>query len=217
MTTDETLWTKFANFDNFLLAWQRTVNCTSRILHDELGLKVFSYNLNANLHELVRQLNDTDFPYTPLADHKVYVPKPSTTLRTMSLMSVPDLIVYQALVNVIADETHPYLVTHHNQHVLGNIYAGPGKRWMLQPWKRQYTRFANRIESLYNSGNPWIASTDIVAFYDTIDHERLLNLITKYCGNDQQFTCLLQTCLSKWSAHNSDITMSRGIPQRKRS
>ncbi len=132
MTSSQTLWSKFANYDNFLLAWQRTVNVISRMIHDELGIKTFAYNLQANLEELVRQVQAEDFPYTPLADHKVYVPKPSTTLRTMSLMAVPDVLVYQALVNVIADQTHPYLVTHENQHVLGNLYAGSGKRWMLQ-------------------------------------------------------------------------------------
>lgn len=213
MTSSQTLWSKFANYDNFLLAWQRTVNVTSRMIHDELGIKTFAYNLQANLEELVRQVQAEDFPYTPLADHKVYVPKPSTTLRTMSLMAVPDVLVYQALVNVIADQTHPYLVSHENQHVLGNLYAGSGKRWMLQSWKRQYTRFVNRVESLYQAGNPWIASTDIVAFYDTIDHQHLLNLIRRYCGEDQKFEKIFLECLSKWSAHNANFRMSRGIPQ----
>jgi hypothetical protein len=119
MLSSETLWSKFANYENFLLAWQRTVNGTSRMVHDELGMKTFAYNLQTNLEDLVRQIKAEDFPYTPLADHKVYVPKPSTTLRTMSLMAVSDVIVYQALVNVIADQSHPYLVTHENQHILG--------------------------------------------------------------------------------------------------
>lgn len=214
MNSTMTLWERFANYDNFLLAWQRTVNCSSRIVHDELGLRIFAYNLQANLEDLVRKVQAEDFPYTPLADHKVYVPKPSTTLRTMSLMAVPDLIVYQALVNVIADETHPYLVTHENQHVWGSLYAGPGKRWMLKSWKRQYWRFVNYIEKLYRAGNTWIASTDIVAFFDTIDHERLLGLVDRYCASvDVQFKDMFRACLSKWSAHSANITMSRGIPQ----
>ena len=213
MLSSETLWSKFANYENFLLAWQRTVNGTSRMVHDELGMKTFAYNLQTNLEDLVRQIKAEDFPYTPLADHKVYVPKPSTTLRTMSLMAVSDVIVYQALVNVIADQSHPYLVTHENQHILGNLYAGSGKRWMLQPWKRQYTRFVSRVETLYHAGNPWIASTDVVAFYDTIDHERLLSIIRQYCGEEQRFEDFFRACLSKWSAHNASYTMSRGIPQ----
>lgn len=211
--TADTLWDKFANFDNFLLAWQRTVNGTSRMVSDNLGLHIFGYNLDANLRDLVRQVNADDFPYIPLADHKVYVPKPSTTLRTMSMMSVPDLIVYQALVNVIADQVHPFLVTHENQHVLGNLYAGTGKRWMLQPWRRQYSRFVKRIESLYLDGNPWIASTDVVAFYDTIDHERLNSIVSKYSGDDPKFLDMFKKCLSIWSAHNGSNAMSRGIPQ----
>ncbi|MBP5971831.1 RNA-directed DNA polymerase [Brasilonema sp. CT11] len=213
MTIATSLWNKFATYDNFLLAWQRTVNVTSRMVHDELGMKLFAHNLQANLENLVQRVVAEDFPYQPLADHKVYVPKPSSTLRTMSLMAVPDVIVYQALVNIIADQAYLYLVSHENQCVLGNLYAGPGKRWMLKPWKKQYTRFVNRVEKLYSAGNPWIASTDIVAFYDTIDHACLLSIIRKYCGEDRKFEQLFLNCLEKWAVHNVNIKMSRGIPQ----
>lgn len=213
MILGDELWDEFANYENFLLAWQRTVNVTSRMVHEKLGMKIFAYNLHSNLEDLVQQVTSEDFPYSPLADHKVYVPKPSTTLRTMSLMAVPDVIVYQALVNVIADHSHLHLASHENEHVLGNLYAGAGRRWMLQPWKRQYSRFVKRVEKFYNSGNSWIASTDIVAFYDTIDHERLLSLIRQYCGKNDRFECLFRECLSKWSAHNATSTMGRGIPQ----
>ena len=215
MTSSENLWDKLITYDNFLLAWQRTVNVTSRMIIDELGFQIFAFNLEANLKDLIRQVQAEDFPYTPLADHKVYVPKPSTTLRTMSLMTVPDVIVYQALVNVIADESHQYLVTHQNQHIFGNIYAGLGKRWMLRPWKQQYNNFVNSVERLYQKNNSWIASTDIVSFYDTIDHERLIQILRKYCRckRDSKFENLLRECLSRWSAHTADVKMSRGIPQ----
>lgn len=213
MSSSNHLWKQFANYENFLLAWQRTVNVTSRMVHDELGMKTFAYNLQTNLEDLVQKVQEEVFPYLPLADHKVYVPKPSTTLRTMSLMAVPDAIVYQAIVNVIADSAHIYLVSHENEHVFGNLYAGSGKRWMLQPWKSQYHRFVRRVEALYRIGNSWIASTDIVAFYDTIDHERLLDLVCSFCGEDEKFKSLLRKCLSTWSAHSAGSTIGRGIPQ----
>jgi retron-type reverse transcriptase len=189
------------------------VNVTSRMVHEKLGMEIFAYNLQSNLEDLVQQVNSENFPYSPIAEHKVYVPKPSTTLRTMSLMAVPDVIVYRALVHVIADHSHLHLVSHENEHVLGNLYAGTGRRWMLQPWKRQYSRFVKRVEKLYSIGNSWIASTDIVVFYDTIDHERLVNLIRQYCGKDDRLENLFRQCLSKWSAHNATSTMGRGIPQ----
>jgi len=183
------------------------------MIRDELGLEIFSYNLQANLEDIMRRVVAEDFPYEPLPDHKVYVPKASTTLRTMSMLSAPDLIVYQAMVNVIADETHPRLVSHENQHVWGNLYAGPTSRWMLKPWKQQYRRYVEYIERLYKEGNPWIASTDIVAFYDTVDHERLLGLIHDGRVADERFQQLLRQCLKAWSMHTVSVPMSRGIPQ----
>ncbi|MGB8984331.1 MAG: RNA-directed DNA polymerase, partial [Anaerolineales bacterium] len=207
------LWDEFATIENFTLAWQRTVNCTSRIMQDELGIRIFAHNLQANLEDLLRKVQANDYPYAPLTDHKVYVPKPSTTLRTMSLIAIPDLIIYQALVNVIANSSHPHLVNHENQHVLGNLYAGAESRWMLKRWKTLYARFIERIGKIYAEGNRWIASTDIVAFYDTIDHERLVGLVNKHCQADETFNDFFRRCLAKWSPHNSDIKMSRGIPQ----
>lgn len=213
MATDQTLWDRFTSYDNFFLAWQRTSHCSSRMIRDELGLEVFSYNLQANLEDLIRRVDAEDFPYEPLPDHKVYVPKASTTLRTMSMMSVPDLIIYQAMVNIIADETHPRLVSHENQHVWGNLYAGPESRWMLKPWKQQYRRYVDYVERIYTEGNPWIASTDIVAFYDTIDHERLSGLVHNGRVADERFKKLFRKCLQAWSMHTVSAPMSRGIPQ----
>ena len=162
---------------------------------------------------MIRSVNDDEFPFEPLSDHKVYIPKPSATLRTMSLLSIVDVVVYQAMVNIIADHSNNFLISHENQNVLGNLYAGPRKRWMLKPWKTQYNRFVKRIIDIYNSGNKWIASTDIVAFYDTIDHERLIGVIKRYCPEDEKFFGLFKKCISKWAAHSNLISMSRGIPQ----
>jgi hypothetical protein len=47
------------------------------------------------------------------------------------------------LVNVIADQSHRELVTHEDEHVMGNIYAGPGKTLTLKPWKPQYMHFVD--------------------------------------------------------------------------
>mgnify|MGYP005849258157 CR=1 FL=1 len=207
------LWDRFANFDNFLLAWQRIANVSSRMISDDLGSEIFAFNLHENLHDLVARVNSEDGVYQPQPDNKVYVPKPSTTMRTMSMLSTPDLVIYQAMVNVIADTSHPRLVTHENQHVWGNLYAGNGSLWMLRPWKRQYNNFVDQIVKMYKAGNSWIASTDIVSFYDTVDHHTLLQFVDKYCGQDSRFLELLKSCLSKWASHSNDTSMSRGIPQ----
>lgn len=210
---DDSLWSEFATFDNFLLAWQRLANVSSRMLSDELGTDVFAFNLHKNLEDLVERVDRESESYQPSFDNKVYVPKPSTTMRTMSMMSVPDLVTYQAMANAIADACHHYLVTHENQHVWGNIYAGKGSPWMLKSWKYQYNKFVDEIVQIYKDGNTWIASTDIVSFYDTIDHQTLLHFIKKYAGADARFVEFFEKCLEKWASHNTDTSMSRGIPQ----
>ncbi|MEH2372298.1 hypothetical protein [Nostoc sp.] len=56
MASFENMWDKFLTYDNFLLAWQRTVNVTSRMIIDELGFQIFAFNLEANLKDLIRQV-----------------------------------------------------------------------------------------------------------------------------------------------------------------
>lgn len=210
---DSNLWSEFATFDNFLLAWQRLANVSSRMVSDEVGKDVFAFNLHDNLQDLVERVNSETDPYQPCSDNKVYVPKPSTTMRTMSMMCVPDLVVYQAMANTIADASHHYLVTHENQHVWGNIYAGQGSLWMLKSWKYQYNNFVDEVVRIFNDGSTWIASTDIVSFYDTIDHQTLFHFVKKYANGDSRFVSFFKQCLAKWAAHNTDTSMSRGIPQ----
>jgi retron-type reverse transcriptase len=212
-TSKHLLWNSFATYDNFLLAWQRTVNNSSRIVVDDLAMNVFAHNLQANIEALLVKLNDEVFAYEPLSDHKVYVPKPSSTLRTMSMTAPQDLVVYQALVNVIADIVDPQLATHTYEHVWGNLYSGPDTRWMLKPWKELYTGFVNCVANYFKRGDTWIAATDIVSFYDTIDHDRLINVLNNYCGRDDKFFGLLKKCIAKWSAHHDGLTIGRGIPQ----
>lgn len=57
MTQSLQAWEQFATYDNFLLAWQRTVNTTSRMMSDDLGLRAFAYNLEANLRDLLARVN----------------------------------------------------------------------------------------------------------------------------------------------------------------
>ncbi len=205
------LWDRFATIDNFILAWQRLVNVSSRMLVDEIGMTVFSFNLRENLEDLMAKVKSDEFLYQPLSDNKVYVPKPSTTMRTMSMMCTPDLVIYQSLVNAVADASHHHLVSHENQHVWGNVYAGEGNPWMLKPWGHQYRRFARGVEKLYETGSHWIASTDIVSFYDMIDHEMLGVIVKRYCGDDERFHSLFRSCLAKWASHSADQSMSSGI------
>lgn len=207
------LWEKFVSEENFILALERLEHSTHHII-DNLGRDIFKNNLNENIINLITMLTiEPEMDYKPTFDRKIYIPKPSGTMRTISMMRFSDSIVYQAMVNVIADKSHQFLVTHENEHVWGNLYAGEGNKWMLKSWLTQYLSFSNEIKRLFSSGMTWIATTDIASFYDTIDHSILIELIRRYCGEDDKFIKFFQLCLKRWSSHKKETFMSRGIPQ----
>ena len=68
------LWNRFADFDNFLLAWQRIANVSSRMINNDLGSEIFTFNLHENLRDLVAKVNNEVVVYQPQPDNKVYVP-----------------------------------------------------------------------------------------------------------------------------------------------
>jgi hypothetical protein len=47
------LWDRFADYENFLLAWLRIANVSSRMISDSLGSEIFAFNLHENLRDLV--------------------------------------------------------------------------------------------------------------------------------------------------------------------
>ena len=88
--------------ENFRLAWERVRYFDRPDSRDWIGLKVFAANRDYNLEMLRQSLIERTFE--PSYPEIKYIPKPSLTLRPMAMLAVSDRVIFQAIVNVVAEK-----------------------------------------------------------------------------------------------------------------
>jgi retron-type reverse transcriptase len=148
---------------------------------------------------------------------KLLLPKPSGTLRPITLLTVEDQIVYQACVNLIADTLKSNTRQRYEKRVFAHLYAGKSSPFFYLQWQRSYRKFGNKIEQAFNEGNRYVANFDLASFYDSIDHHVLRHFLGAL-GIDEDTVDFLLRCLkvwtsSTWSNGLENIYHEHGIPQ----
>jgi len=142
-----------------------------------------------------------------------YIPKSSLTLRPMAVLSVNDRIVFQAIANVVAERARPALAMVTNRQSFANALAESGQKRMFIPWKKQYKLFQEKFCGLITEGNCWLAETDAAAFYETVDHSMLFDLLCRNGFLDDQVHERLENYLPIWSSVKFGAPAKRGVPQ----
>ena len=147
---------------------------------------------------------------------KLLLPKPSGTLRPITLLTVEDQIVYQAYVNLIADALKRKTRHRYEKRVFAHLYAGRSSPFFYLQWQRSYKKFGNKIEQAFNDGHHYIANFDLTAFYDFIDHHVLRHFLVAL-GIDEDTVDFLLRCLkvwtsSTWSNGQENIYHEHGYP-----
>lgn len=208
---------EFLNIDNFILAFQR-LKAYERDYYKDLyydDLDNFGMNLNININTLIEKIKHET--YEPGISYKIYLPKPNGLVRTITVLTFIDLIVYQAIVNILAIKFNDKFEYKHDNYVYGNIYNNDKKNnhlYFFKKWNSQWSKYINKSRKIFNEGNKCLCEFDIASFYDTIDHDILLKQIEDVVDD----TLLLKTLkhqLKIWTSDNerTGFALSRGIPQ----
>lgn len=124
-----------------------------------------------------------------------------------------DRVVYQAMANLIVREAKPHLSVYSNRNVFAHLPQDNNSLFPTRPWLEQFTNFSKKYEEIWNEGNQWVVGADISAFYSSIDHQLIIDLIRQKWISDEDFLGLLKLCLTKWSPHEYGPELNRGLPQ----
>ena len=165
-----------------------------------------------NLQDLHERLKER--VYAPSHSTKLFFPKRTGILRPFSLLTIEDQIVYQALVNVVADSLLPHARNQYYKTVFGNLYAGKRSKYFYRSWEKAYSRFSRSIGKAFFRGFVFTASFDLTACYDSIDHRVLKHFLSRI-GMSKDFCQELCTYLSVWTSSSPEtpIYQGHGIPQ----
>jgi retron-type reverse transcriptase len=201
----------FLSPENFKLAWERVRYFDRADSRDWIGLKVFAANRDHNL-EVLRQfvIHKTFEASSPEIK---YFPKPSQTLRPMAVLPIKDRIVFQAIVNTVAEFGRSTLSLVANRQSFANNLRPPEVIEMFYPWKAQYSGFQSKYADLIDEGNSWVVETDIAAFYETLDHSKLYEILSNGNFLDDHALEYLKTYLPFWASVKKGQASPRGVPQ----
>lgn len=155
--------------------------------------------------------------YEPTHASKVMVPKPSGTLRPITLLTVEDQLIYQACVNVVSELLKPITKQRYRKRVFAHLYAGKSSEFFYLKWQDSYRLLGRHIREYHGNGFKYLANFDLAAFYDSIDHQVLSHYLLEV-GLDEDAKDFLLRCLRRWTSNTwstgpTVIYHGHGIPQ----
>lgn len=203
-------WKRFLKTDNFLLAWRR-INTGNNIYYKRLFRDVYlAYEvaLDENIESLISRIKGET--YEPRHPDKIFLPKPSGLQRPITLLTVEDQLVWQAIANILELKWQEKRALLERKIAFSNI-SSPTKIFFFEHWKASYTRFISHIKQVYKN-KKWAAHFDLAAYFDTISHDHIVKLISPRNDNSP-IASLIKCVLSCWTSEKSSSTISHGIPQ----
>ena len=128
---------------------------------DGVSLDEFEKNLDKNLEETHRLLYEDR--YVPKPVRRVYIPKPNGDQRPLGIPTVRDRVVQQALLNR-----------------LEKIFEAKFKdcSYGFRPG-RSPLQAIQKVEEYLKVGYQWVVEVDIEKCFDTVDHEKLIDLVAE--------------------------------------
>lgn len=166
--------------------------------------------LEKNLSNIASRLKSG---YIPHKSYKIYIPKPNGLNRMYTIMSMDDQIVYQAFANKIADQMQiETVIKRYYKTVYGNIYNGKDSEFFFRQWEKSYKLYTRAIILAYRRGNGYIASFDLTACYDSINHNLLKGILYKYHFSENCISEFINM-VERWCSPSSKYLLGTGIPQ----
>ena len=199
---------------NLYLAWKR-IQTSTRHEYKELCSKsysAFSWYVGRKIKLFSSELRERI--YQPIHSSKFYQPKKSGLVRPITVLSVKDQIFYQAITNLICKAKFADI----KKFRRGTIFGGfniqkPESIYFLSFWKDEYKSYKKIIKNNFEEGYIWICKFDLASFYDTIDHNILIETVCSDIFDDDLRDLFLKS-LNVWSKPQSlSFPYSQGIPQ----
>jgi RNA-directed DNA polymerase len=153
---------KVCSRKNLTVSWEKVRKNQGSSGVDRQSISLFERHAVDNLHALKEELKTKR--YTPRSVRRVYIPKlGSKERRPLGIPTVKDRIVQTALRNVLEP-----------------IFE---KKFLEQSYgfrKQRSSKDAlRRVQELLNDGYQWVVDADIERYFDTIDHEVLMEEVEK--------------------------------------
>jgi hypothetical protein len=208
---------EFLDYNNFYLAFKRLQTVSFDYYKELYKPDLLNYGLDLERNIKATILSIKKGTYSPSEVNKIYLPKPNRLVRPISVLDFQDLLIYQALINVIAESFYDDFKKYYNKFLFGNVYNKTNddkkKIFFYVKWQEQWGKFLAQTKLFYKQGYIYLAEFDIASFYDTIDHKVLADFLKEKV--DTRIVQFLLDLLSVWTVDPDRLNkqISHGIPQ----
>jgi RNA-directed DNA polymerase len=185
----------FLDFNNFKQAWLKVYTKKSSPGIDDETAENFGTNLTDNLMMLRDSVANQS--YQPLPCKFVLIPKKNGQFRELKIPTIRDRIIQQALLAILVNVFEPCFSS---------------ASFAYRP-NLSYINAVEKVAEWRDLGYYFVFDADLVKFFDSINHQRLLTEVAKLV-NDSLILNLIKTWISVGVlTKNQVIKASQGIPQ----
>lgn len=176
-------------------AWKRVLANRGAAGVDGISVERFAGHEERYLDEISRSLIREDFAVSPV--RRVHIPKGDGGRRPLGIPTVKDRVVQTALKLVLepifeqgfADESYGFR-------------PGRGAKDALR-----------RVDGLLKAGYHWIVDADLERYFDTIDHERLMEEVERKVSDGSVLTLIRRYLKQEVLSGLERWTPTEGTPQ----
>ncbi|MEG2013497.1 MAG: RNA-directed DNA polymerase [Anaerovoracaceae bacterium] len=205
--------TNVAKKDNLILAYNRLLTNPESTYKNFFRDTYSAYGMAAekNISLLSSKIKSG---YLPTETIRVFMPKANGLSRMYTLMSIEDQIVYQAYANTLAEalSNNSNIKKRYKKSVFGNLYSNAESLFFYRKWQDSYKAYTKAIIKTYESGYKYIASFDLTACYDSINHHLLWTILKEKCHFSDNCANMFTQLLEQWESSNG-LGLTTGIPQ----
>ncbi|MEB4870169.1 reverse transcriptase domain-containing protein [Priestia megaterium] len=203
--------------EELYIAWMR---CRYFIVQDISKFKIYSeinfYDeyIDQIILDLHHRLKNKQYDFS--SKQVFLMPKNNGLLRRNSFMEIEDQIVSHAILNFIGKKIDSQFYYWSCANRLPKKKTNFSALTFV-PYYKQYNRFLNHTTYKITKGNRWVCETDLVSYYDHIDHDLLTNMLKHHLKDEKYFyitEILIPSYLKSSYFLKGEVKKSdRGIPQ----
>jgi group II intron reverse transcriptase/maturase/CRISPR-associated endonuclease Cas1 len=194
---EEPLYKEICKVDVLLSVWIKVKEKGSSGGIDRVTIETFNADLDKNLKDLSEKLSS--YHYIPEPYQEIKIPKDDTEFRSLSLPTIKDKIVQQAVKDII----EPVL----DKEFIDSSYA-------YRPNKGPAKAIGRVSHLIINEKREWLTLCDIDSYFDTIHHDLLFSMLSERIKDEKIMTLIsLWVKMGKVDRKLRWKDTVRGIPQ----
>lgn len=162
---------------------------------DEMSIEEAKVYLQEHKEEILEAIRQRK--YRPQPVRRVEIPKPSGGVRLLGIPTVIDRVIQQAIAQVLTPIFDEYF---HNSS------------YGFRPNRNAHMAIAQGLNDM-NEGFHWIVDIDLEKFFDTVNHDRLMNLVSRKITDGDVISLIRKYLVSGIMVNGKFEESSIGTPQ----